>query len=401
MKKGIIYITFFIFNLNLSFGQVHILIPSKGIEGVPVVVDTTTIADVIKFYGDNYSKQENTLITSYKYETIGLTFQISSYDKNQIIRSIIVEAPFQAKTKNGIILNESTMNDVWSLYNGKGCFTSENNAYHVQNGISFFIKRDIDEQGYNPNEKIYKIDINNNEKYGTTSRKNFEFNRKPIEEKLSELLSILKTDIIDFTELDLFWKKEEKTETKPYGLKKRTNFNRKIENNFSQESIDIMIVGSFYHLNIIKAYENVVYLKFTDGNDSTLFERIDKKWNLSDFDVYVYGTFCSIDGSPPKKCKEMLKLVQENNYQQLAEWVKSINPELATYGYVGLDFLKRKGFELLPSEMKRMKALEKSDIHLNTCQGCIFGVTEKMRDVLDKNNLKQTYINFKQNGWLR
>ncbi len=169
---------------NLPIEQVHILIPNKGIEGIPVIVDTTTISDVIKLYGDNYFKQETSLMTIYKYETIGLTFKVSLYDKNQVIRSIVAEAPFQAKTKNGIILNESTMNDIWKLYDSEGCFTSENNAYSVQNGISFFIKKESNEKGYNPNEKIYKIEINNNGLYGIPSRVNFEFNRKPIEEKL-------------------------------------------------------------------------------------------------------------------------------------------------------------------------------------------------------------------------
>jgi hypothetical protein len=167
------------------------------------------------------------------------------------------------------------------------------------------------------------------------------------------------------------------------------------------------IVGSYFYLNIIKWNGNVIYLKFTKENDSILFERSNKqeleKLNLSDtdFDVYIYGTFCSFAGSPPKKCEEMLNLVNENNYNQLAQWLKSINPELATYGYVGLYFLEQKGVELLPAELKRMEELEKLNIQINICEGCIFGITEKTSKILNKNELRQNYLSFEQYGWLK
>ena len=166
----------------------------------------------------------------------------------------------------------------------------------------------------------------------------------------------------------------------------------------------------FGQINIIvpnKGIEGVpVIVDSTNENDSILFERNNKqeleRLNLSDtdFDVYIYGTFCGIGGSPPEKCEEMLNLVNENNYNQLAQWVKSINPELATYGYVGLYFLERKRIKLLPTELKRMKELEKSDIQLNICEGCV-GTTKKVSDIVNKYNLKQTYLAFKRYGWLK
>ena len=400
MNIRTLYILFFILNFNLSFGQIYTLIPNKGIEDVPIIVDTTTISDVINLYGNDYSKSERKLITSYKYEKIGLTFEVNAHDKNQIVRSIVVEAPFQAKTTDEIILNESTMSDVWNLYNERGCFESGNIAYRPQNGITFFIKKDINEKGFNYNEKIYAIEINNKGKYGITSRVNFESNKKPIEDKLSDLLIILKADIIDTTKLNFFWEKEKITEEMAYGLKKRTEFKREIEKKLLQEHIEMSIYVFRYYLNIIKSDGNIVYLKFTDKNDSILLERNDNLFD-ADFDVYTYGTFCGIVGTPPDKCKEMLNLVKENNYKKLAEWLKSINPELATYGYIGLNFLERKGIKLQPMELKRMKELGKLNIQLNTCQGCFFGVTEKMSNVLSKNNLTQIYNQFKQSGWLR
>lgn len=47
-----------------------------------------------------------------------------------------------------------------------------------------------------------------------------------------------------------------------------------------------------------------------------------------------------------------------------------------------------------------MTELRESDIQLNTCQGCIFGGTEMIKDVLTNNNLNQINRAFQQSGWI-
>lgn len=386
------------------FGQTNVLIPHKGIEGISIVIDSSTISDVLEIYGTDYTLSEKTLITNYNFDKIGLTFQIDPYDKNKIVRSISVQSPFEAKTENGIVLNESTMKDVWNTYNDKGCFTSKTYAWNTQNGISYYIKKDPNEKGYDTDEKIFKIEINNNGDFGISSRTNFEFNDEPVNEKLNSLIAILKSDNFNFQKLDSFWSTEKITEKEPYGLEKRTSFNRKIENNLNQESSELWLVGSSYNLNIIKSSDNeLIYLKLTDNNEQkTLFERLENSdFEKADFDVYTYGTFCGIAGTPPDKCQKMLDLVNANNYDQLASWLKSINPEIATYGYIGLEFLKKKGNNIKKTELQRMTELSESEIQLNTCQGCIFGVTEQMKDVLKNKNINQIYRTFQQSGWLK
>jgi len=144
-------------------------------------------------------------------------------------------------------------------------------------------------------------------------------------------------------------------------------------------------------------------LKLTDNNkQKILIERIeDSELEKTDFDVYTYGTFCGIAGTPPAKCQGMLELVSANNYDQLASWLKSINPELATYGYIGLKFLKIKNAKIEKPELQRMTELSVSEIQLNTCQGGIVGVTEKIKDVLKDKNINQIYHLFQQSGWLK
>lgn len=399
----LILISLFLITSSFVFGQTNLILPNKGINGIPVVLDSTNISEVIKIYGTNYSKSEKTLITKYRYEKIGLTFQIDPYDKNQIIRSIYIESPFKAKTENGIVLNETTMNEVFELYNEKGCFASKSYAWRPQNGITFYIKKDPKKKGYDTKEKIYKIEVHNEEEFGTSSRVNFEFNREPIKQKLKELISILDSDNVDFKKLNTFWESQKKSEKESYRLEKRTNFERKIDNNLTQESIGIRIVGSFYNLNIIKLNHNLVYLKLTDSKEQkVILEKTEKpEFKKNNYDIFTYGTFCGIEGTPPDKCKEMLGLVRENNYRELSNWLQSINPEIATYGYIGIDFLNRKGVGILPTEFRKMKQLCKSEIQLTTCKGCAFGVTERINEVLTKKNLKQTYRGFEQSGWLK
>ena len=398
-----INIILFILCFNPIFGQTDVLIPNKGIEGISIVIDSSTISDVIEIYGTDYTLSEKTLITNYRFDKIGLTFQIDPYDKNKIVRSISVQSPFKAKTENGIVLNESTMKDVWNIYNDKGCLTSKTYAWNTQNGISYYIKKDPNEKGYDTDEKIFKIEINNDGDFGISSRTNFEFNDEPVKEKLNNLIAILKADNFKFEELDSFWSKEKVSEKEPYGLEKRTSFNRNIENNLIQESSELWLVGSSYNLNIIKSDNELVYLKLTDNNEQkTLIERAENsELENTNFDVYTYGTFCGIAGTPPDKCQSMLDLVNANNYDQLASWLKSINPEIATYGYIGLEFLKKKGIKVENKEFQRMTKLSESEIQLNTCQGCIFEVTEKIKDVLKNKNINQIYRSFQQSGWIK
>lgn len=388
---------------NPLSGQTNVLIPNKGIEGIAIMIDSTKISDVIGIYGTEYTLSEKTLITYYRYEKIGLTFQIDPYDKNQIIRSISIESPFKAKTENGIVLNESTMKDVWNTYNGKGCFTSKTYAWNTQNGISFYIKKDPNEKGYDADEKIFKIEINNKGDFGISSRTNFEFNDKPIQEKLNNLIGILKSENFNFQKLDSFWSKEKITEKEPYGIEKRTSFNREIENNLIQESSELWLIGSSYNLNIIKSKNELVYLKLTDNKEQKiLFERIENhKLEKTDFSVYTYGTFCGIAGTPPDKCQQMLDLVNKKDFNELAKWLQSLNPEVATYGYVGLKYLVQYEIDIPESWFIRMRELNKSEIQLNTCDGCIYDVTEKISDVLKEKNLKQIYRSFKESGWLK
>lgn len=403
MKLKLLYIIFLIILVNPSFGQTGILIPHKGIEGIPIVIDSTKISEVIKLYGNDYLLTEKSSANKYRYEKLGLTFETDPYDKNLIVRSISIESPFKAKTKNGITLNESSMKDVLDAFNSKGCFTSASEAWSSQNGISFYIRKDPNEKGYNTNEKIYKIELNNNGEFGIPSIVNFEFNNQPIQSKLDDLIAILDSKNFDFEKLNEFWEKEKLTENKTYGFEKRTAFNRLIENGLIQESIEITMSSDHYELNIIRSDDHLIYLKLTESFEQKppLVERLEnQEFKNADFEIYTFGTFCGFAGTPPLTCIDMLEYVKSKNHKKLTEWLYSINPELSVYGYIGLDFLKRREIKIHKNELDRMNQLEQSEIQLNTCQGCIYGVTERIKDVLEKENLDGMYKSFKKFNWL-
>jgi hypothetical protein len=78
-----------------------------------------------------------------------------------------------------------------------------------------------------------------------------------------------------------------------------------------------------------------------------------------------------------------------------------LNPEIAVYGYLGLYFLKIKGIKIEKTEIERMKILEKSDIMIYTCEGCLYGEMKTMTDIIKETNIKGTYELFQKYRWLR
>ncbi len=414
-------IILFFLSFAAGFSQSNLIIPQNGIEGVSIRIDTTNISVVEKLYGNEFELNANQSYTRYTYPKIGLAFQYETDDKNKIIRSIFLESPFQAKLNNGIELNKTSMKEIWETYSDKGCFTSKTYAWHSQKGISFFIKKDSTKKGYDSNKKIYKIEIHNKNDFGIPSRVNFEFDKERKEERIQEMVNVLKDDDFIFEKFDNFWRIQKKNDTKPFPLKKQENFKRELEFDLTQLNSEIRIYGSVFELNILKCNNDLVYLKLTSENEILVERYSDKqiqillnkhqnKTNIPidtksaiDFptDTYVYGTFCGFVGTPPTESQTMIDLVNQRKYYRLARRLNSMNPEIATYGYIGLDFLRKKGMEIKPPELSKMEEFSKSSIQLNTCQGCIYGVTETIKEVLKEENLKVIYKAYKESGMLK
>jgi hypothetical protein len=402
LKQYLLFIIITIF-LSESFGQGNIIKPHIGIEGIPVVLDSTNINEIFRFFGTKYKVIENRMCIDYKYEELGLTFQVRPYDKNQLIRSVILESPFNGETIEGIVLSQSTMKDVWDVYEIKRCGTSKTDAFVSGDGIRFYFKK------YNKkrpkkflNEKVYKIRIHNDDQYGIISRVNFEFNKSPVDSVTKELFSILNNPDFSFKQLHMFLTDAEKTQNDYYGLKNETIIIRNIEQKLFQECMKLNIVHNQYKLNIISRNDSLVYLRLSNNNDSIIIERKPcSEFSKTDFKQYLFGYFCGFVGSPPNKCIEMLRLVNEKDYNTLKQWLNSINPEISAYGYVGFVFLNKKGITILPEEYNRMEEILRNNIKLYTCEGCYFGIIQNSRIILNDENINESYFNFEQLEYIK
>ena len=311
------------------------------------------------------------------------------------------------------------MEDVHDIYQQTGCFTSKHYAYFMQEGISFYIRKKANKRRYNTKEKIYKIEIHNRNKNGNRSRVNFEFNSEPYEQKIQLLFSILQSEDFKLDYLNDFKKNEDQNKIKPYYFEVNNKFNRVLENGFTQNCLEIRTIKGHFDINIIFNHEKLAYLKFSTAYDNILIERkmkeeLDKLYNVSKIDSsilsisdflpfnnYVFGSFCGAGGSPPMLCNQMLEMVREGNYHQLAYWLKSKNPEISAYGYFGLAFLKLKGQPIQEAEKTRMQYLKQLDIELNICEGCFFGIHKPMKILLADKEVLAYFNMFKEFGWLK
>ena len=85
-----------------------------GVEGI--TVGKSTKRDVEKKFGKNYKWVKN---KNYSFQMVyrgGISFYICQTDKRQEIFDIEMRAPYKAKTSKGIVLRESTLEDIEKIY---------------------------------------------------------------------------------------------------------------------------------------------------------------------------------------------------------------------------------------------------------------------------------------------
>lgn len=129
-KKGIVlFFTLFLLLFTWASTKQHLHIElsyteiDEGVGFEKIKVDTTTLKKAISFLGKDYkryngkkpvSDRKPIPLSSIIYASKGI--ELRSWGKGEIIESIIFSKPFIGKTKKGIILNESTAEDVLKLY---------------------------------------------------------------------------------------------------------------------------------------------------------------------------------------------------------------------------------------------------------------------------------------------
>ncbi len=414
-----------IFNTQETDCKDYLLNPSRGIEGIDIIIDTSNVKDVIELFGNKYQTIKQSSLTNLFFEDLGLTFSYMPQDANFVIREISVQAPFIAHTSNGIVLGQSTMENVWEFYNHRRCFTGSNYAYRPQEGVSFYIKRKPNQDGFDPQEKIFKISVNNDNEGGTQSRINFRFNLKPYIAKLKHIKTILRDSENSLDSLKHFFKLDKIDENPAYRIIHISNLERDIDIEFKQYYYNIQIPPSEYQIILLENDHQIIYSalrKIEKNLDSLILEVVDYKrldsiiqfrrnnyymsidiHNPLEFPsaLYEYGYLCGTIGTPPAICRAMLELVQANDYNALKKWLQSMNPEIQAYGYTGLVFLSYNGLDLSDDDKLTMDKVINSKRDINTCQGWTQGGMVRVDTLLNDNVLKANYEGFKAHGWLK
>lgn len=100
-----------------SFAQNREGFITEGESLDSINIGKSTMDDVIAFYGADYKLIKH---REYSYEMVyknlGLSFYSCLNDPNKEIFSIDIQAPFKATTAKGIILGESTFEDIFRVY---------------------------------------------------------------------------------------------------------------------------------------------------------------------------------------------------------------------------------------------------------------------------------------------
>ncbi|HEY0048403.1 MAG TPA: hypothetical protein VGB68_03900 [Pyrinomonadaceae bacterium] len=102
-------------NKKLSTPKLNVAKEGVGIEGI--VVGKSTMDDVIKRFGRDYNWTTNKKY-SYQmtYPKLGLSFYICQADKRKEIFVIEIKSPYRAKTSRGVVLGQSTVEDIEKTY---------------------------------------------------------------------------------------------------------------------------------------------------------------------------------------------------------------------------------------------------------------------------------------------
>ena len=94
----------------------------------------------------------------------------------------------------------------------------------------------------------------------------------------------------------------------------------------------------------------------------------------------MFAFYCG-DGSPKTdKGLEIEKLVENEQTNEISEFLKSLNVETQAFGVAGFEMLVRQGYALPSDINKIIKHIKKRNSETIICSGCLAGLVEKLYD---------------------
>jgi hypothetical protein len=121
----------------------NIIIDGQGIGSFEI--NHTTAKDVIKKLGRQFDEiKHNEHSVQMLYKDLGMSFYYYQKDETKKIFSVIFSEPFTGRTSKGIVLRQSTMEDVVRLYGEPDWTTCDNCDTWTSEyeGVQFSVERD-------------------------------------------------------------------------------------------------------------------------------------------------------------------------------------------------------------------------------------------------------------------
>ena len=159
---------------NINYVEMYTLSNNLISEGKGLdlfEIDKSSANDIIKKLGREFIEiRHKEYSVQMYYQSLGLSFYYMQGDNTQKIFSIVFSKPFKGKTTKGIILGQSTMEDVIKLYGEPDWSTCDNCDFWTSNyeGIHFSVERDKSlpqyplDEGVHTKKRIVEIGVNNN-----------------------------------------------------------------------------------------------------------------------------------------------------------------------------------------------------------------------------------------------
>jgi hypothetical protein len=104
-------------------------------------------------------------------------------------------------------------------------------------------------------------------------------------------------------------------------------------------------------------------------------------------DRSTFGVDC-MNRLVERDLKVMLNMVEEQQVDELAHWLKSINPVFQAFGYLGFKLLQEKGYEVDTNVVVTMNELQSSSRRVYRCSGCTFQGPTPFLEILSQDNIE-------------
>ncbi len=157
----------------------------------------------------------------------------------------------------------------------------------------------------------------------------------------------------------------------------------------------------FYDTHFTEDFERMSHDTLHTSVDNFLLDRVNKTLRSEiNFDHLsrlpqrsVFGYACYASAEMPEDGIEMLELVKKKNVADLEHSLRSINPVIQVYSYLGLKLLQATdSIQITIESTKRMAELEKSTTTVYSCSGCTQWEFIPVKDHLSNENVAK-FIN--------